>query len=167
MSHHPKPVAFEFTSTRAMKRLGLSKDNLQTGKWNRRSRPSKARNNRKRQNHAKYSVKIRDIVAPSLVGRYELVLIMQRYYEQDHADQEDAKVVEIVKNLIPGRFKIAKSSRGVFRRRHRGRFRKYQDNIASCLHRIYLTHESDLFALQLTIPTRIWRIMRIVAERTT
>jgi len=113
---------------------------------------------KKSSSHKKYNSKIRNLYAPSLVGKYELAVFMKI------TENEDIDIFSMLRDLIPGKFKAVYDN-------------TYRYNIICWkagsppkkskkrISRIYLKKSDDLFALQLAFQEKIWRVMRIVGHK--
>jgi len=105
------------------------------------------RRKRPRVSKANTKLKIRDLYAPSLYGRYEIVIKMSNQV----TSEDDIFIRETLYDMIPGRFKITTWKKWSPNKGEEGNVRN-----------IYLKKESDLFAVQFAFKEKIWRVMRVV-----
>ena len=95
--------------------------------------------------------RIRSLFAPSLVGRYEIVLYLKAYW-----DETPQNIPELLHNLIPGQFKLSYHKNGRQLVQQPGALTK-----SNSVRRIYLKDEKNLFVIQLAFQDKIHRIMRV------
>jgi hypothetical protein len=151
VANTPKPMIHAFPSRRAQKRF-LRKS------WRRRRYANRRTIRRSRRlvpvNHSLRSM--RELVAPILAGHYAVALLL--LYQYNEAGVTDETLVGILRDLLPGRFKITY-------RTDARRPNPYQRPMTSTINWVYLMHESDLCVVLLAFKTRIWRVMKLVATK--
>lgn len=144
----------------------------------------KRRQERGQRTYYKNSNKIRNVYSPSLVGRYEIIICVRRYSKGDKEEiiaESQKELISTLHVLIPNRYKITYRTRNgkrlktfplpgyltpvrsVIHNKKLGKNRRKQRiySIGLLIDRIYLKHESDLFAVLFSFPNIAWRIKRV------
>lgn len=112
---------------------------------------------RARHNHETANERIRDHYAPSLFGRYALVVTLRRWLVPEQQEQ----VVHACKALGAGTHKLVYAT-GSWRRSSGGRKRGNEPSICQ----IRLVSEDSLTMIRLCISDMIWRVVRVTGQKT-